>query len=175
MTIGRLVGTIAAVLLVAGAGGVALFRYSWSAEALYRVQTALGIDAAAPERHIVPPGFRGWAILHTSVEGAPPLESDDGALVAEYPTSGRLETSTAAHDDEGFLHREYFRQTDDGLVPLTRMAEVWGEYNMRVVFDEQRAVIARSSGFFVGSLAEFREAERPRAEEWEPPVLPETR
>jgi len=113
--------------------------------------------------------------FHTSVEGAPPLESDEGTLVAEYPASGRLETSTPAHDDEGFFHREYFRRTDDGLVPLMRMAEVWGEYNMRVVFDEQHAVIARSSGFFVGSLEEFRKAERPRAEEWMPPALPEAR
>lgn len=174
MTIGRLVGTIAAVLLVAGAAVLVFLRTGYSAEVLYRLRSAVGVEAAPPERHIVPSGFQGWAILHTSVEGAPPLESDDGTLVAAYPASGRLETSTPAHDNEGFLHRDYFRRTDDGLVPLTRMAEVWGEYNMRVVFDERRAVTARSSGFFVGSLAEFREAERPPAE-WEPPALPEAR
>ena len=176
MAIGRLVSTIAAVLLVVGAAVLVFFRTGYSAESLYRLRSALGVEAAPPERHIVPPGFRGWAVLHTSVEGAPPLGSDDGTLIAEYPASGRLETSTPAHDDGGFLHREYFRRTDDGLVPLTRMAEVWGEYNMRVVFDEQRAVIARSSGFFVGSLAEFREAERPQAgvEPPAPPHRPET-
>jgi hypothetical protein len=161
MNIGRIVGVIAALLLLAGAAVFFFFRYSFSAEGLYRVKTAMGVDAAAPERHIVPAGFQGWAVLHFSVEGAPPLKAEDDALVVEYPVSGSLETSTPAHDDAGFLHREYFRSTADGLVPLSRMGEIWGEYNMKTMEDDSGSAIGRSSGFFVGTMAEFREAEIP--------------
>jgi hypothetical protein len=51
------------------------------------------------------------------------------------------------------------------------MGEIWGEYNMRVVTDDQGAVTERSAGFFVGSMAEFRVAERPTAG-FEPPEIP---
>ena len=163
MNIGRIVGVIAAILLLVGAAVFFFFRNSYSAEGLYRMKTAFGIDAAAPERHIVAEGFQGWAIVHHSVEDAPPLHVDDGALVVEYPASGRLETSTPAYDDDGFLHREYFTRRAGGLVPLSRMGEIWGEYNIRVVRDEGDGMTSRSSGFFVGTMAEFREAERPIA------------
>jgi len=163
MSIGRIVGVIAALILFIGAAVFFFFRYSYSAEGLYRVQTAFGMDAPLPERHVVPEDFRGWAVLHFGVEGAPPLSLDGGTLVVEYPSSGRLETSTPSSGDQGFAHREYFRKTAPGLVPLSRMGEIWGEYNMRVVTDDQGAVTRRSTGFFVGSMAEFRAAERPTA------------
>jgi hypothetical protein len=161
MNIGRIVGVIAAILLLVGAAVFFFFRYSFTAEGMYRVKTAMGVDAAAPERHIVPADFQGWAILHFSVEGTLPLESDGDCLVVEYPASGRLETSTPAHDDEGFLHREYFRRTAEGLVPLSRVGEIWGEYNMRIARDERGSMMSRSAGFFVGTMDEFREAKRP--------------
>jgi hypothetical protein len=161
MNIGRIVGVIAAILLLIGAAVFFFFRYSFSAEGMYRVKNALGVSAAPPERHIVPGDFQGWAILHFAVEDAPPLKADGDSLVVEYPASGRLETSTPAHDDEGFLHREYFRRTPDGLVPLSRMGEIWGEYNMRTVRDEAGSMISRSAGFYVGTMEEFRQAERP--------------
>ena len=161
MNIARFVGVTAALLLLAGAAVFFFFRHSFSAEGMYRVKTSLGMDAAAPERHIVPVDFRGWAILHFSVEGTPPLQSDGDYLVVEYPLSGRHETSTPAHDVEGFLHREYFRRTPEGLVPLSRMGEIWGEYNMRIARDEEGAMMSRSAGFFVGNMEEFREAKRP--------------
>ena len=53
----------------------------------------------------------------------------------------------------------------------SRMGEIWGEHNIRVVTDEQGAVTGRSSGFFVGTLADFRAAERPRFG-FEPPEFP---
>lgn len=171
MNLGRIVGVILAVLLVVGAAVYFFFRYSFSAEGLYRMQTAVGLDAPPPERHIVPEDFRGWAILHFGVAGAPPLQVEAQTLVAEYPPSGRLDTSTRASEDDGFLHREYYRRTADGLVPLVRTGEIWGEYNMRVVTDESGAVTLRSTGFFVGTLVEFRESERPRAS-MELPDLP---
>jgi hypothetical protein len=171
MSYGRIVGAIAALILFIGAAVFFFFRYSFSAEGLYRVQTALGMNAPLPERHVVPEDFRGWAVLHFGVEGAPPLSLDGETLVVEYPSSGRLETSTPPSGDEGFAHREYFRFTAQGLAPLSRMGEIWGEYNMRVVTDDQGAVSGRSTGFFVGTLAEFRAAERPRTG-FEPPELP---
>lgn len=161
MNIARFVGVSAALLLLAGAAVFFFFRYSFSAEGMYRLKTSLGMDSAAPERHIVPADFQGWAILHFSVAGMPPLQNDGDSLVMEYPASGRLETSTPAHDDEGFLHREYFRRTPEGLVPLSRMGEIWGEYNMRIARDEEGVMMSRSAGFFVGTMEDFREAKRP--------------
>jgi len=130
-------------------------------ERLHALQVAAGLDAPPPERHIVPEGFRGWAILHFGVEGAPPLRSEHGTLVVEYPASGQLSTSTLADDAEGFLHREYFERGAAGLVPLSRLGRIWGEYNMRIARDEDGTLMSRSSGFFVGTLEEFRAAERP--------------
>ena len=161
MNIARIVGVIAALLLLAGAAVFFFFRHSFSAEGMYRVKTSLGMDAAAPERHIVPADFQGWAILHFSVEGAPPLTSDGNYLVVEYPASGRFGTSTPAHDAEGFLHREYYRRTPEGLVPLSRVGEIWGEFNMRIARDEEGAMMSRSAGFFVGTMEQFREAKHP--------------
>jgi hypothetical protein len=161
MNIGRVVGMIAAILLLAGAAVFFFFRYAFTAEGMYRVKTSLGIDAAAPERHIVPADFHGWAVIHFSVRGAPALDSEGETLVVEYPSSGRVETSTPAPDAEGFLHREYYRHTPEGLVPLSRMGEIWGEYNMRNVGDESGPAVSRSAGFFVGTMEEFREAEGP--------------
>jgi hypothetical protein len=162
MNFGRIVGVILGVLVVVGAAVFFFFRYSFTAEGLYRLQTAVGMDATPPERHIVPEGFRGWAVLRFGVEGAAPLPVDHETLIVEYPPSGLLESSTPGPDDAGFLHREYFRRTADGLVPLTRTGQIWGEYNMRVVTDELGAVTSRSSGFFVGTMTEFRQSERPR-------------
>jgi hypothetical protein len=175
MTIGRLVGTIAAVLLLAGAGVLVFFRTGYSAEGLYRLRTAVGVEASQPERHVVPAGFHGWAVLRFSVTGAPPLPVDGGALVAEYPASGRLETSNSAGPEAGFLHRDYFCRTADGLAPLSRMSDVWGEFNHIVLADGPNAAIT-SAGFFVGTLAEYRAAERPQAdvEPPEPPPRPDT-
>jgi hypothetical protein len=159
--LGRIVGVIAAVLLLVGAMVFFFFRYSFTAEGLYRVQSAVGIDAPQPERHIVEKGFQGWAVLHLGVEGASPLPEDNGVLVVEYPASGRLETSTTASGDAGFLNREYYRRTENGLEPLSRMGEIWGEYNVLVISDDRGAETNRSAGFFVGTLAEFRASDRP--------------
>jgi hypothetical protein len=161
MNIGRVVGLILAILLLVGAAVFFFFRYAFNAEGMYRVKSSLGVDAAAPERHVVPADFRGWAVIRFSVEGAPPLSSEGDTLVVEYPPSGRVETCTPAPDTEGFLHREYYRRTPDGLVPLSRMGGVWGEYNMRKAGDESGATVRRSAGFFVGTMEEFRAAENP--------------
>ena len=170
MSFGRIIGAILGLLMFIGIAVFFFFRYSYTAEGLYRVQTTVGMDATPPERHIVPEGFQGWAVLHFGVDGAAPLPVDNETLIVEYPPSGRLETSTPSADDEGFSHREYYRHMSDGLAPLSRMGEIWGEYNMRVVTDEQGAVTERSTGFFVGTMAEFRAAERPRTG-LEPPEL----
>ena len=94
MNLGRIAGVIVGMMLVGAVALVFLYRYTFTTERLYEVQTALGVDAPPPERHILPDGFRGWAIIHYGVEGAPELEVVDGVRIAEYPPSGRLETST---------------------------------------------------------------------------------
>ena len=161
MSILRLAGVILGLVLFLGLAVFFFFRYAFTAEGLHRVQTAVGIDAAAPERHIVPAGFSGWAVLHFGVDGAAPLTTDQQTLVIEYPLSGELETSTPAPGSEGFVHREYFARTEEGLMPMRRTGEIWGEYNLRLATDDQGAIVSRSAGFFVGTMTEFREAKRP--------------
>jgi hypothetical protein len=171
--LGRLLAVIVGVLLVIGAAAFLFFRSSISSEGLYRMKTAVGLDAAAPERHIVPDGFKGWAVVHYGVEGAPPLSEDNGAQIVEYPADGRLDTSTPAPNDEGFLHRGYYVRTASGLAPLSRVGDIWGEFSHRMFEDDDPVAIhrmlqdgggeqvRRSSGFFVGTLQEFRAAEWP--------------
>jgi len=114
--LGRLLAVIVGLLLVVGAAAFLFFRSSIASEGVYRVATAVGFDAAAPERHVVPEGFHGWAVVHYGVEGAPPLREDDGALILEYPATGRLDTSTPAPDDEGFIQRGYYRECGSHLL-----------------------------------------------------------
>jgi len=159
--IGRLLAVILAVVLAVGAAVFLFFRSSIASEGVYRVATAVGLDSARPERHIVPEGFHGWAVVHFAVEGAPPLREEDGALILEYPATGRLETSTPAPEGEGFLQRGYYRQTADGLAPLSRVGEIWGQYSHRNFRDLFGAGSGRSSGFFVGTLKEFRATDWP--------------
>jgi enterochelin esterase-like enzyme len=151
----RLAAVIAAVLLVVGAAVFLFFRSSIASEGVYRVATAVGLDTATPERHVVPGGFQGWAVVHYGVEGAPPLREEDGAQLLEYPASGRLDTSTPAPEDQGFLHRGYYTRTADGLAPLSRVGDIWGEFSHIHFPDDGSEVIRRSSGFFVGTMKEF--------------------
>lgn len=171
--IARLVAVIAGLLLVAGAAAFLFFRSSMASEGVYRVAHAVGLDAAPPERHIVPEGFQGWAVVHYGVEGAPKLPHEDDALIVEYPASGRLDTSSPAPEHEGFIQRGYYMQTVDGLVPLSRAGDIWGEFSHRF-FEEDDAAsihqmlrdgdggsIRRSTGFFVGAMQDFMATEWP--------------
>jgi enterochelin esterase-like enzyme len=95
------------------------------------------------------------------VGGSSPLRHEDDAVILDYPASGRLETSTPAPEDEGFLHRGYYRRTADGLAPLSRVSDIWGEYTHLIVSDDEPATVGRSSGFFVGTMKEFLATEWP--------------
>jgi hypothetical protein len=160
-SIARLFAVIAAVLLVIGAAVFLFFRSSIASEGLYRVQTAVGLDAAAPERHVVPAGFQGWAVVHYGVEGVAPLRHEGEALILEYPATGRLVTSSPAPEDKGFLHRGYYTRTADGLAPLSRVGDIWGEFSHIHFPDDGSGTISRSSGFFVGSMKEFMATDWP--------------
>ena len=136
-----------------------VFRYTFTTGRLQKVQTAVGMEAAPPERHIVPEGFRGWMMVDYGVEGAPPLGNEDGVVVFEYPDSGRLETSTPAPDADGLLHKEYFERRGEELVSLTRLRQIWGEFSLRSIDDDGSS--NRSFGFFIGTMGEFRASKRP--------------
>ena len=159
--LGRLIAVIAAIAMVVGATLFLLLRSPIASEGLYRVMTAAGLDTAARERHVVPEMFEGWAVVHYGVEGAPQLPIQDGVVIIEYPSGGRLDTSTRAPDDGGFTQRQYFRQTREGLEPLSRMGDIWGEYNHRALRDDPAGEASRSSGFYVGTLSGFRATEWP--------------
>lgn len=159
--IGRLLAVIVGLLLVIGAAVFLFFRSSIASEGVYRVATAVGLDVAEPERHVVPEGFRGWAVVHYGVEGAPPLREDEDALIVEYPASGRLDTSTPAPEATGFIQRGYYRRTAGGMAPLSRVSEIWGEFTHRQFKEDGFGVAGRSTGFFVGSMNEFRATDWP--------------
>ena len=159
--LGRLLAVMAGALLVIGAAVFLFFRSSIASEGVYRVANAVGLNAAAPERHIVPEHFEGWAVAHYGVADAPPLPENEGARILEYPPSGRLETSTPAPEDEGFIHRGYYRQTVDGLAPMSRLGEIWGEYTHLIVANDGSDAVGRSTGFFVGTMKQFRATEWP--------------
>jgi hypothetical protein len=171
--IARLFAVIAGLLLVAGAAAFLFFRSSMASEGVYRVAHAVGLDAAPPERHIVPEGFQGWAVVHYGVEGAPPLRHEDDALIVEYPASGRRDTSSPAPEHDGFIQRGYYMQTVDGLAPLSRAGDIWGEFSHRLFADDDAASIHqmledgasvsihRSTGFFVGPMRDFMATEWP--------------
>ena len=161
LDLGRVVGIIAAVVLLVGAVVFFLFRFTFTTERLSTVQNAIGVDAPPPERHIVPEGFRGWAFIQYGVEDAPELELIDGIRIARYPISGQLETSTVPPEDEGFINQDFFEQQGADIIPLSRLGKIWGEYNRVEFRDDEGRAVGRSSGFFVGSLAEFRASERP--------------
>jgi hypothetical protein len=157
----RLSAVIAAVMIVVGAAVFLFFRSSLASEGVYQVATAVGLDVAAPERHIVPEDFQGWAVVHFGVEGAPPLREEEDALVLEYPATGRLDTSTPAPDAEGFIQRGYYRQTANGLAPLSRVGDIWGEFSHLIYRRDGSLNAGRSTGFFVGTMKEFRATEWP--------------
>jgi hypothetical protein len=161
MNFGRYASVAAAVVLLLGIAAFFLFRFTYSSDRMTAVQKALGITTAPPERHVVPDGFHGWAVVHYGVDGTTPLDESDGVLVVSYPAGGRLETSTPARTADGFHHRQYFERHGDHLVPLTRLGQIWGEYTMRTAGDETDAVMQVSSGFFVGTFEEFRASKRP--------------
>ena len=160
-SIGRVFAAIVAALLVVGAVVFFLIRSPLASEGVYRVATAVGLDAATPERHVVPVDFRGWVVVHYGVWGAPPLREEDGAVILEYPADGRLDTSTPAPDAQGFIQRGYFRQTPEGLVPLSRTSDIWGEFTHLIVPDEPGSYPTQSAGFFVGTMTEFRATQWP--------------
>ncbi len=110
-TLARLIAVMVGLLLVVGAAVFLFLRSPVASDGLHRMATAVGLDAAPPERHVVPENFHGWVVVHFAVEGAPPLREEDGALIIEYPASGRLDTSTPAPEGEGLLQRGYYRKT----------------------------------------------------------------
>lgn len=172
-TLARLIAVMVGLLLVVGAAVFLFLRSPVASDGLYRMATAVGVDAAPPERHVVPEDFQGWVVVHFAVEGAPPLREEDGALIIEYPASGRLDTSTPAPEGEGLLQRGYYRKTPDGLTPLSRATDIWGEFSHRQFRNDHSEVArrlsrgeqvedtGRSTGFFVGTMTEFRATEWP--------------
>ena len=154
-SIGRLLAVIVAVALVIGAAVFLFFQSPIAPEGLYRVQKAVGMEATVPERHIVPAGFQGWAVVHYGVKGAPPLREDHDAVILEYPSSGRLDTSTPPPADLGLIQRGYYSRTADGIAPIARLGNIWGDYSQRNGGSDGNTQISYSAGFFVGTMQDF--------------------
>ena len=159
MNLGRIVGMIVALVLLFAGAVFFFFRYTYTTGGLQQIQTAVGMEVAPPEKHIVTEGFRGWMRVDYGIEGAAPLGLEGEVVIFEYPESGLLETSNQAPEADGLLHKQYFENRNGELVPLTRLSQVWGEYSMRSIEDDGSN--SRSSGIFIGTMGDFRAAERP--------------
>lgn len=159
MNLGRVVGMIVALVLLFAGAVFFVFRYTYTTGGLQQVQTAVGMEAPPPERHIVPEGLRGWVSVDYGIRGTPQLGDEEGTVVFEYPENGHLQTSTAAPNSDGLLHKAYFERHGEELVPLSRLSQIWGEYSLKAIDDDGSS--RRSFGFFIGTLGEFRASERP--------------
>lgn len=154
-------GTTAILAMALVVGSWFLMRSSFTSEGWVRAQQALGMDAPAPEHHVISSDFQGWLELRWGVEGEPEIDTEGEVQIVEFPASGRFATSTQAPSGDGYLHRSYFRRTADGLVPLRRAERIWGEYRLTVMADDQQPEVRLVTGCFVGTLGEFRKTPRP--------------
>ncbi len=154
-------GTTAVLVMGLVVASWFFLRSSFTSEGWVRAQRALGMDAPAPERHVIPSDFQGWLELRWGLDGQPALGSEGGVRIVEYTASGRLDTSTPAPSDDAFFHRSYYQSTADGLVPLSRADRIWGEYRLIVTVDDQDGEFGFVTGCFVGTFGEFRKTPRP--------------
>lgn len=156
-----ILGWVVAAVVLLGAMGLALIVFVVPKAAQDEFLAAHGLQEGAPERHIIPVGHTGWAVVKYDIPGAPELPMEDGVLVFRYPASGPLET--ASPFIPGIKRKEYFCDGPAGLEPLQKLGpnrRIWGAYDLQRVLGEDDAVIGRDrqSGFFAGTGDEYSAA-----------------
>jgi len=123
-------------------------------------------EARSSQVHLIPEGFKGWAEVSYGVEGAPPLPFEDGHLIFRYGTDGKLETSTEFQ--EGWAIDNYFYVDGETRTPLSQLppgfdGQIWHAYsssNMIIQTGDQEVRTGATTGFFVGTEEEHRDAQK---------------
>ena len=124
-------------------------------------------QARESQTHLIPDGYTGWVSVSFGVKGAPPLPREDGRLLFRYDAQGNLETSTQY--EEGWSMDGYYYVAGDTRTPLRQRptgfdGQIWGNYTSSSMVSGVGGGTIRtgvSTGFFVGTEEQYREAGRP--------------
>ena len=124
--------------------------------------SSLGGEPTRPAvRYVIPEGYVGWLRIDYGVndahapgygvERALPLPVRDGVVVAEFPASGHLVTSSET--EFGWASDQYFYSAKGKLTPLSQAkgsAMVWNKFNGRL-----GGAASQTEMFFVGDEADY--------------------
>ncbi len=158
----RILGWVVAVVIMLAATALAFVWFVVPDTAKDEFRVAHGLKEGMPERHFVPEGFQGWAVVKYDIPEKPELPVANGVLVFNYPDSGILETQSGWNP--GLKRKEYFSYGPEGPDAIPKLGpdcRIWNEYELSHVIDED-GVAGRSdrqSGFFVGTQEEYKKAE----------------
>jgi Family of unknown function (DUF6843)/Carboxypeptidase regulatory-like domain len=106
-----------------------------------------------PSKFLLPAGYVGWLLLEYGVNGAPPVPEESGANVFEFPSSGRLKTSSSGPVDGA--PNSYFYYSKDGSV-VAISSDYWNGNGM--IWGEHPGTAHGQTcmfGFFVGTREEY--------------------
>ncbi len=143
-------------------GGAALLRILTALFGLIASVSTLGFDTTRPAvRYLIPDGYVGWVRIDYGinaahapgygVERALALPKRDGVIVAEFPPSGHLVTSSEM--EFGSAADQYFYSSATKLTPLSQAKGsqmVWNKINGRL-----GGAASQTEIFFVGSEADY--------------------
>jgi len=157
-SIARIFSWAAGIVIVVGATALAFVWFVVPESAKDDFRRTHGMEEGIPERHLVPDGYRGWAIVAYNMSGRPELPVEDGVLVFRYSESGRLETSSPWN--HGIKRKEFFTHGPAGQTALLKVGpnrRIWGVYDLSRVSDNEgdSGGSGWQSGFFVGTHEDF--------------------
>src|ERR1700692_4435024 len=110
----------------------------------------------APERFLVPSGYKGWARIDFRQKSAPPLPVEDGRTLFKLDDRASLRTSSnppSLHGKDEFFYYAGERRTPLSNAGVCKGGMVW---QIEPMVDERNS--APFVRFFVGSEAEYRHA-----------------
>lgn len=113
----------------------------------------------APERFLVPSGYKGWARIDFRQKPAPPLPVEDGRALLKLDDHASLRTSSdppSLHGKDEFFYYAGDRRTRLSNAGVCKGGMVW---QIETMVDERNSTpFVR---FFIGTEAEYRHAVDP--------------
>jgi hypothetical protein len=108
----------------------------------------------APERFLIPSGYKGWTRINFRQKGAPRLTMEDGRLLLKLDAQGTLQTSSdplAGHGNDDFFYYSGDRRTPLSNAGVCKGGMIW---QVETMVDEPTSTpFVR---FFVGSEDQYR-------------------